>query len=265
MSSGIRYGANCLAALYMDRHASGDAHRLALDQIREVGYHATEISQPGLLSLGDTPAVRRHAEAIGLEVHAVHAPPMRRDPSLYRQKAAAVMAEQLGAAILVVHVSSIRFASADPAVRAEARERDLARLEMLAQFCEERGVAIALENGLRPGHAQYLFSLLHALGRPDAGLVFDSGHAALRGGDAEAMLQSMLPRLLHTHLHDNHGDRDEHLVPGQGIIDWPGLLSQLATKGSQVTWLLELRPRRRSGRSEWQRELRAGREALGKV
>src|SRR5262249_5070930 len=155
-------------------------------------------------------------------------------------------AAELGASILVVHVSSIRFASPLEAVRHAARERDLHRLDALIQVCRPIGIRLGLENGFRPGHPDYLLSLLAALDghqyvsvpppRPPftpslphsltpspshpltpsspAGLVFDSGHAALHGGDPIEALRTMLPSLIHTHLHDNRGERDEHLAPG---------------------------------------------------
>src|SRR5713226_150078 len=119
------FGANCLAALYLRDHPVLDAHRAALDAVAAAGFSVTEISHPRLLPLYEAPHVRRHAEEIGLAIRAVHAPPMRRDATLGRQRDAAALAAELGATILIVHVSSLRFASPDPAARAMARERDL--------------------------------------------------------------------------------------------------------------------------------------------
>jgi sugar phosphate isomerase/epimerase len=283
-------GANCLAGLFLEGRSVVDAHCAALDCLAATGFAATEISSPGLLSIDEAPSVRQHAERVGLSIRAVHAPPMRRDPMLARQRAAAELAAELGASILVVHVSSIRFASPDPAVRASARERDLQRLDSLIQFCSPRGLALGLENGYRPGHPEYLVSLLAALEGPSTvrnpasaaspltlspphpltpsspvGLVFDSGHAALRGGDAVKVARTMLSRLIHTHLHDNHGALDEHLVPGQGLIDWPALLSELLQGGYAGTCLLELAPRDGRRRERWAHELALGHAILSQA
>ena len=92
--------------------------------------------------------------------------------------------------------------------------------------------------------------------------MFDSGHAALRGGDPIEALRTMLPLLIHTHLHDNHGERDEHLTPGQGIIDWPELLTVLDQGGYTGARLLELAPRRSGGLAEWERDLALGHRLL---
>jgi sugar phosphate isomerase/epimerase len=282
-------GANCLAALFLDSHTLLDAHRAALDYVAAAGFPLTEISHPELLPVKDAARVRRHAQAAGVRVRAVHAPPMRRDPTLAGQRDAALLAAELGATILVVHVSSLRFASPDPAIRASARDRDLQRLHTLATLCHPLGITLGLENGRRPHHPDYLLSLLDALDgaapapshkeeapsgnqtaippsfitpSPPAGLVFDAGHAALRGGDPLQAAERMLPRLLHTHLHDNHGARDEHLVPGDGLIDWPALLGCLSSGGYTGALMLELHPRRAGNVVRWQHDLARGQKSL---
>jgi sugar phosphate isomerase/epimerase len=265
--------------------------------VASVGFTLTEISHPGLLPLSYTATVRDHALQLGVAIHAVHAPPMRRDPTLDRQRQAARLAAELGATVLVVHVSSLRFASLDPAIRAAARDRDLRRLEALAVFCHPLGITLGLENGKHPHHATYLLDLLdaleseaprqlsppaqpatHALSAaalqpapvtpnarrptpPGFGLVFDSGHAAL-GGDPVTVARAMLPRLVHTHLHDNHGRRDEHLPPGDGTLDWPALLGCLTVGGYAGPLLVELRPHHALTPDDWRQQLTRARNLL---
>jgi sugar phosphate isomerase/epimerase len=273
-------GANCLTALYLRCCSTIDALRAALDAVAGAGYSLTEISQPAQLSGSDGPALRRHAERSGLTICAVHAPLMRHDLTLAPQRAAAELAVELGAGILVVHASSLRFCSPDPTIRGMARERDLQRLDTLLRFCVPRGVSLGLENGKHPAHAEYLLSLLAALeGRhPDqpvadrpirtsavVGLVLDSGHAALRGGDPLQIARTMLPRLFHTHLHDNHGERDEHLPPGRGRIDWTALMALLHEGEYAGARMIELRPRRGWRPEQWQQALAEGRRTLNGV
>jgi sugar phosphate isomerase/epimerase len=54
----------------------------------------------------------------------------------------------------------------------------------------------------------------------------DVGHAHIGGGIGVA-LESMRERVVTAHIHDNHGEKDEHLLPFDGTIDWPATLAAL--------------------------------------
>ena len=43
-----------------------------------------------------------------------------------------------------------------------------------------------------------------------------------------------------THLHDNHGKEDEHLLPGQGTIEWRSIVQTLKKKPALPFLNLEL-------------------------
>ena len=47
----------------------------------------------------------------------------------------------------------------------------------------------------------------------------DVGHAHILGDTAEA-IETTSEYLVTTHIHDNRGSSDDHLVPFQGSIDW---------------------------------------------
>src|SRR5262245_53312012 len=56
---------------------------------------------------------------------------------------------------------------------------------------------------------------------PDLGICYDAGHGHLQG---------VVPTFQHvraTHLHDNNGEKDEHLWPFQGTIEWPAFVEKL--------------------------------------
>ena len=61
---------------------------------------------------------------------------------------------------------------------------------------------------------------------------FDVGHAHLADGpENERIAKSFdIParsRIASAHIHDNHGEKDEHLPPYDGTIDWPAALKLL--------------------------------------
>jgi sugar phosphate isomerase/epimerase len=46
--------------------------------------------------------------------------------------------------------------------------------------------------------------------------------------------------LITTHLHDNRGRSDDHLVPGKGVIDWDGAILAFQKVGYDSVWMFEL-------------------------
>jgi sugar phosphate isomerase/epimerase len=59
--------------------------------------------------------------------------------------------------------------------------------------------------------------LIDTIGHPVVVCALDTGHAHVNGG-IQACIQAFGSRLQHIHLHDNHGEKDEHLEVGKGAI-----------------------------------------------
>ncbi len=184
----------------------------------------------------------------GLTVHALHAPANRdfsstRDSSaplsicdLERSrrleavdeiKRALDLAEELPFRYLIQHLGSSRD-DADP------RRFDAAfnSLEHLNIFAKQRGVTIALEN--TPGELATpanLTQFIDDTGLTNLRLCFDIGHAHLAGGVLPSF-EAMRQLVVSAHIHDNHGEKDEHLLPYEGTIDWKAALEALASAPS---------------------------------
>ncbi len=114
-------------------------------------------------------------------------------------------------------------------------------LEPIAEACVAQGVQLAIEvipNVLStaPAILEWLDGDLD-LGR--AGACLDVGHANLTGGAAEAA-ELLSGHIITTHIHDNRGRTDEHLVPFDGNIDWPATLMALSKVGYGGPLMLEL-------------------------
>jgi len=74
---------------------------------------------------------------------------------------------------------------------------------------------------------------------PGAGICLDMGHAYLMGDLADA-IEIVSGDLVTTHVHDNRGKGDDHLVPFEGTINWPTAMMSLQKVGYEGTVLLEL-------------------------
>ena len=69
----------------------------------------------------------------------------------------------------------------------------------------------------------------------DLGICYDSGHGHLQG------ITGDLGFVGTTHIHDNHGERDDHLWPFEGSIDWPGFVERLVLAGYDGNFIFEAR------------------------
>jgi sugar phosphate isomerase/epimerase len=72
------------------------------------------------------------------------------------------------------------------------------------------------------------------------GFCFDVGHAHMEGG-VEAGFQLMRDRIATVHVHDNQGEKDEHLLPWEGTIDWDAALAAFAGVSEPLPLVLELK------------------------
>lgn len=105
-----------------------------------------------------------------------------------------------------------------------ALERSLAELLPLAESLD---VILALEN-LNPGDVERLGSapehfeiFRKRFAHPSLGFCLDTGHALLSLHERAADLaETMKSHLQAFHLNDNAGDRDSHLAPGRGLVNW---------------------------------------------
>lgn len=98
----------------------------------------------------------------------------------------------------------------------------------LAAAAAAVGAKLALENvyETRPQLLQQLFQRLQA---PNTCLCLDVGHLlAFGGGDFHQWLATLGPLVGQLHLHDNHGQADEHLALGQGRVPLTQVLAYFA-------------------------------------
>jgi sugar phosphate isomerase/epimerase len=150
-------------------------------------------------------------------------------------KRALEVAEQMPFRFLVQHVGVSNEESSDHKLEAA-----LSSLEHLHAFAKPLGVQLLVENILNElSTPQSLIDLLHAGRFTNIGVCFDLGHAHLQSGVKQAF-EVLADRIRSTHVHDNNQDRDSHLWPGAGNIDWKEAVSLLRTAQHVPSLLLEI-------------------------
>ncbi len=138
--------------------------------------------------------------------------------------ATAEAAAFLDVPVIVVHASSFDF---DPSEFDERLEVVLNTCEALAPVAEDTGVRFALENVL-PGPATELVrSALERLPSEHFGFCYDSSHDQIGGPKPFTLLDVLGTRLLALHLSDRIRDHVDHVVPGEGFIDWEKLCEEI--------------------------------------
>lgn len=119
-------------------------------------------------------------------------------------------------------------------------EAALSSIEHLRAFARPLGVTLLVENIPNElSTPERLMELIKALHYDDLGVCFDTGHAHLMSSVHQAfgVLES---RIRSTHVHDNHRDRDTHLWPGEGNIDWSQTVQSLSAAPHSPPLLMEL-------------------------
>ena len=202
-----------------------DAHKLQL-----VSLHAP--------TSRDTSAMRESGMPLSIcEVERV-----RRIEAMDELKRVIDVADDLAYSRLILHMGGSR-ETADP------RKRDAAfsTLEHLVLHAHHAGVTICVENTTSEmGDPAYLRAFVDETRLTGLRFNFDIGHAHLADGPEEERIEkSFVPLrelLASVHLHDNHGEKDEHLPPFDGTIAWPAAIKVLKTApGSNLPLVLELK------------------------
>jgi sugar phosphate isomerase/epimerase len=193
------------------------------------------------------------AEA-GLQLISVHAPATEaslasaeaaeREHALAETERALHIGRRIPFKSLVVHLGKPRTAGARGGTNRDAARRSV---DTLAKTAAPLGVAIALE--VIPNDLSRAASLTELVDEDieavNVGICLDIGHARIDhpGGDVAEAIEAAAGHLLAIDVHDNRGRSDDHLVPFDGVIDWPAALTAVQKVGYDGALTFELSAR----------------------
>ena len=241
--------------------------RLQRDHLIEIAAHGFEtvevFATRSHFDYHDASAIKQLATWLheaDIELHSVHAPIVaslvndkwgraystatrdadERQATMREMQAALGIAQQLPFRYFVVHLGIPT--AQQPGPNDNSREAALRTVQELHQIAEPLGVTLALEvmdNKLST--AQAIVDMLeNDLDGLDIGICMDVGHAHMLGDTAEA-IEVASEYLITTHLHDNRRQKDEHLVPFEGTINWPATIMELEKIGYDGVLMYEVR------------------------
>lgn len=128
-------------------------------------------------------------------------------------------------------------------------EKEKERFRRFGEVASKWGVGIAIENltDNRNGEryfgvtAEDLLDLLDRLGDDKLfGICWDTGHANLNRLNQPESIRQMGKRLKALHINDNRGEKDDHLLPYLGRIEWEPLLLALKEIGYNGDFTYEI-------------------------
>ncbi|HWY06706.1 MAG TPA: sugar phosphate isomerase/epimerase family protein [Candidatus Acidoferrales bacterium] len=208
----------------------GMAHILADNRLQLASLHAPTSRDFGPNREGGTPLSITEVERV------------RRVEAMDELKRALDIAEDLPFSRMILHMGGPRD-TADP------RKRDAAfsSLEHLVLHAKHVGVTICVENTTSEmGDPAYLRTFVEETRLTGLRFNFDIGHAHLADGPEDERVatsfEDMRGHIVSAHIHDNLGDKDAHLPPHDGTIDWPAALKLFRSlPGGDIPLTLELK------------------------
>jgi sugar phosphate isomerase/epimerase len=240
-------------------------HRLSRDQLVHIaahGFEAVELfATRSHFDYHDDTARAQLAEWLSdtrLDLHSVHAPAFaalrqgrwvgafsnaspdesRRRAAIAEAEAALALARHVPFQFLVTHIGVPLSEVAGNDNQRDAARRSLGELVARAAAVNVRVAVEVIPNPL--SSAEHLIHLIEDdLEELNVGVCLDYGHAHLMGDLGEA-IETLSGHLWTTHVHDNGGTRDDHLVPFSGTIDWDGAMMMTQKIGYDGLFVLEV-------------------------
>jgi sugar phosphate isomerase/epimerase len=170
----------------------------------------------GLLLLVHGPIWELYTASIHPQIHALGVEMVKR---------AIDFAVQIDAVHITLHPGPKRWPDVWPQLQRQALDAQLRAFIEIGEYAAQVGIQVGIENML-PGENcltgyddfaeiyRVLDCQLHM------GVTLDVGHVEILKQSSVRIIHRLGKRLNHLHIHDNHGEWDEHLPVGEGVIAW---------------------------------------------
>lgn len=240
-------------------------------KMREHGFEATDYTplantdtEPYKVSEDELKAMMQKEKALaddaGIEITQTHGPwrwPPQdatdddRAERLDKMKTCVRATSYLGCKYMVIH--PIMPYHTDDKLKGKEKETfelNVVFMRELVAYAKDFGVTVCLENmpmrNFSIATVQEILDFVKYINEDNFKVCLDTGHSAVTsGGDVGQCVRLLGDYLKVLHVHDNGGEKDEHLTPFTGIIDWKGFTQALKDIGfdGSVSIEIELPPK----------------------
>jgi len=171
-----------------------------------------------------------------LQIDTIHGPEIGKE-NAGELMAIAEAAVELRAPVIVLHGGPFSFGQNELEARLSELRLKCRELDTIARCT---GVKFALENVL-PGPATELIRKAILEADPATiGFCYDSSHDQIDGPNPFDLLLELKDRVIAVHLSDRIREFVDHVIPGEGFIDWETLCLTLTTAKMTFPLLLEV-------------------------
>ncbi|HID96558.1 MAG TPA: sugar phosphate isomerase/epimerase [Candidatus Latescibacteria bacterium] len=226
-----------------------------LEKLSCLGYRFIEINPHGssyLSSKKDVAEVAKYAGSLGLTVNSIHlgncpndigsSDPKERQKGIEWIERNLDLYQVFQPKYLGIHRPGLWEDLSDPEHFKKVTGWAIESVTEVAKFSRERGLKLEVETSGGYGDVKTLREIVAPFPKDEVGILVDTGHCwRSRGGtgDPALKIREADDRLFGVHIHDNHRAEDEHLVPGEGTIDWSSVLEALKDVGYEDIFTLE--------------------------
>ncbi|NYF78367.1 sugar phosphate isomerase/epimerase family protein [Granulicella arctica] len=236
MLDALRTGGARTIEIFAARHHFDYADRSSIRDIAD-WFHSNDVACTLHQPLYTEANWSRH---VAPTINLIDVEKSRRINAMDEVKRAIDSAEQIPFTAVTLHLGQ-----KDDTWSPRSLEHSLTAIEHLKAFAHPLGVKILLQNlqneVTTPEHLLEIVRVGHF---DSVNICLDVAHAHLAAPEhnvgVDAAFELLAPRIAEIKLHDNHGQRDEHLWPGSGSIDWKNIARHIATLKPTIPTILEI-------------------------
>jgi len=230
----------------------------ALEKLSKMGYRYIEyndqsIPHPFHLKDVEIKEILQRIDALGLNIHSIHIPCAQlpdgdigsidkglRKESIEVVKRTLDACQLLNVPYAVIHSGGAKENLADIETFKKVKNIYFESIQTICDYPRKSKVKLVIENGgSKLNTVEAIMETINLVNKDKMKICIDTGHANGVGKNPADMIEKAGNLLSHLHIHDNNGTRDEHLIPGEGTINWEKVLKTLARISYQGIFMIE--------------------------
>ncbi|TAL46837.1 sugar phosphate isomerase/epimerase [archaeon] len=140
------------------------------------------------------------------------------------------IARDLDIGLLNFHSHSVYMDPRYGKYKTQALDNFVLSMREIIKYADNYGIQVIVENPGQEVEIAKLKDYSYVMKRlPQAKVHLDIGHAFMQGGmkSVNGFIKTFNKRIVHLHVHDNHGEFDEHIPIGNGKINYPAVVKML--------------------------------------